>query len=122
MGNNVFSEWLRKKLEEKGWSYRAFEKRSGVSYATIGNIINKPDNKTYPDTIRKIAAALEEDEATLLNMAGYDVPVIDGNTPAIDRFANLLSKFPADEQEQLLDYMQVKLEVLKKQGKISDGG
>lgn len=118
MKNKKFGEWLRKELIDKGWSYRAFEKRCGVSYATIGNIINNPDNKTYPDTIKKIAKALNADEASLLNMAGYDVPVVDINAPAIDRFTDLFKKFPEDEQEELITYMRLKLEILKKQGKL----
>ena len=117
---NRFGEWLRDRLAKKGWSYREMERHSEVSYATIGNIIANPEVQAFPKTIKKIAIALEEDENFLLNMAGYDVPYFNPDMPAPERFLLLFNRFPDNEKEDLLTYMQIKLEMIKKAGKISD--
>lgn len=73
-----FRERLIEKLKEKDWKPAELARRSGVSKQNIGRIINNTPHsitgalpKTAPETIEKIAKALEWDLDEALLAGGY---------------------------------------------------
>jgi len=105
--DNTFSEWLQNALNERGWSYRQLQKRSGVSYGTIANIINKPQTRPYPDTIEKIARAFNEDPAKLQWKAGYKIPHFDGSNTIANEIYSLVEQLSDEDKQYILDIVRV---------------
>jgi transcriptional regulator with XRE-family HTH domain len=68
--NERFGEAIKKKLEEKGWSFRGACIATGIAYGTIGNM----QNGMVPtaDNIIKWAKGLKEPINPWMELAGYE--------------------------------------------------
>jgi transcriptional regulator with XRE-family HTH domain len=63
-----FAERLKIALEQKGWSQKVLAERSGIQPAQIGRILRGERNRVGPDTVRKLAIALEVSADYLLGL------------------------------------------------------
>lgn len=114
----LFKDWLEEELKKKGWSKSDLARAAKVPRATISNLLNDVRNPG-PELLEKIAGALDYPDVYVFRRAGVLDPVPE-TTELAELAAGLFSKFPEDEKEELLTYMQLKLEILRKQGKIKD--
>lgn len=115
--DTLFKEWLEGELKKKNWSQSDLARAAKVSRATISNLLNDVRNPG-PELLSKVANALDYSDIHVFRKAGILDPVPE-TTELAELAAALFSKFPDDEKEELLTYMQLKLEILRKQGKIS---
>lgn len=114
----LFKEWLEGELKRKGWTQSELARAAKVPRATISNLLNDVRNPG-PDLLGRIAIALELPDVYVFRKAGIIDPA-PKSTDQTDLLLGLFSRFPDDEKDELLTYMQLKLEILKKQGKIKD--
>lgn len=75
MSDGDFASWLWDELKKRGWDQRQLVQRSGVSQAQISRIVNNM-RKPGPESVRRIARALQVPEETAFRAAG-----IMGNRP-----------------------------------------
>jgi len=61
--------WLTNQIETRGWSLRELARRSGLSHATISNVLSGQSNPGF-DFCTGIAKALGESPQTVLRLAG----------------------------------------------------
>ncbi len=65
-----FSVYLRPELKQRGWSGRTLALKAGIGTNTVSRAI-RGDGIPQPDTIHKMATALELDQRLLLGLAGH---------------------------------------------------
>lgn len=68
--NRTLAEYLNEELNRRGWSRRTLAMYAEISPDTVATAV-KGNRTPEPETIRKIAKALQVDEAYLLRMAGH---------------------------------------------------
>ena len=62
------AERLKVALEQKGWSQKVLAERSGIHAQQVGRILRGERSRVGPDTIRKLAIALEVSADYLLGL------------------------------------------------------
>lgn len=100
------SQWLKDRCKAEGLSARAAAAKSGLSHATIADIINGASQPS-PETIKRLAQAFGEDgneklalEDSLLILAGYRTKRPDGQDIR-EPVARLLDKVADFDENQL---------------------
>lgn len=109
MNNKPFSEWLRKILQEKGWTEADLARKSGIIRQTINNYTNGRINKPDEDVLQAIAHALRLPPEEVFREAGLLPPKkpLAVREEAINYKISLL---PEPEQEQVLEFVDFLLE------------
>ncbi len=69
-GPNTLAQVLQRELAKRDWSGRTLAKEARVSQTAIARALRE-ENTPGPETIRKIACALEVDETYSLRLAGH---------------------------------------------------
>lgn len=69
--DNVFGEYLRKVRQEKNFSINGLAKKSGISNAQISRIESGARGVPKPETIEKLANALNVSYVEMMVVAGY---------------------------------------------------
>ena len=111
-------EWINGELQSRDWTAMDLSRRSGISQTHISKVMNE-QRKPGNDFLLGIARAFDYPALSIFQMAGV-LPVNKKDDPVINRMVYLLGKFPEDEKKNLLTYMQIKLEMLRKEGRITD--
>lgn len=104
MGENL-NEWIRRMLQEKGWSMRELGRRSGLSGSFISRVLdqkNEPGDKFY----RGIAKAfdLTADAVERLDRDGVQPESIDDAPITLREAWEIMSKLNLRQQWELLRY------------------
>jgi transcriptional regulator with XRE-family HTH domain len=87
-------QYLQQQLDERDWSLRTLAKHAQVAPSTI-SLTLRGHTVPGPDTLRRVAAALEVDETHLLRLAGHlDAPNALGRDPAVEFLAQQLDDLP----------------------------
>ena len=93
-------QWLRDRCNKEGWSLREAAAKTGLSHATIGDIMK--GGQPSAESIRKLAAAFGGDgnhrkcavEDEILTLAGYRTErPEDGSSESMGRLIDRLSTF-----------------------------
>ncbi len=63
-----FNERLKAALKDKGWSQKVLAERSGLQPNQVGRILRGERSRVGPDTVRKLAMALEVSADYLLGL------------------------------------------------------
>ncbi len=130
---STLASFLRSELERRGWSQNQLANKAGVRESTVSNILNKPGGvRSKPQTLRKLAAALEIPESDLTEHIGYS---IEGASTPDDRhlrMARLIDslpwlamgvekwlQLPANEQEEILELIEFRLSRHSQKGRNS---
>ena len=97
---NKFSDWIEKKINERGWNFSELSRRSGLSPGTISDVLSE---RAQPGLrfCNGIASALNVPPETVLRKANL-IPSEPEQTAIISEFVYMLSQLPEDEQEELL--------------------
>lgn len=88
---SMLGEYLRRAIDQRGWSDRHFADHSGVSPAVLSQLINTPGKLPSLETAVKLARALDVPLSRIVALCGMTVPD-DAPTDADD--AALLREFP----------------------------
>ena len=112
-----FVDWLESELNNREWNPADLAKKSGVDSGVISRVLSR-ERGIGNSTLKSIAVALGYPDVYVFRKAGIIDPVTKA-TEQTDLLISLFDQFPDDEKEELLTYMQLKLEILRKQGKIS---
>lgn len=94
------AQMLREAREERGLSLRRLAERVGMHHATLGRI-EAGEHRPGPETLQRLAAALEIDEADLFSMAGYRLPE---RLPAFPAYLRAKYRMPEEAATQLNEY------------------
>jgi transcriptional regulator with XRE-family HTH domain len=114
------ADYLRNKINGKGWSYRDVAGRSGglISHSAVADIINEKYSEISTTTIKGLAVAFNVEETEIISIASGNLvkadPEHQGNRLAMIglRFNNL----PADRQPQavpIIDILEREIERLE---------
>ncbi len=63
-----FTERLKAAVKEKGWNQKVLAERSGIHAVQIGRLIRGERSRVEPETIRKLARALDVSADYLLGL------------------------------------------------------
>lgn len=122
--------YVKRRREQKGWSRAELSRQSNVPYSTLSNI-ERNENKVKPkeETLRALAAALEEeDDSQLRTLAGYDIVVSNGATERAKRIDALMTVAPRwekvlraiqedytpEEQDEALTNLEIHRELVRR--------
>jgi len=97
---NKFAQWLNKEIEKRGWSYREFARRAGVSVSAVSDVINTdrtPSLKFYRGVSQAFRLPLDD----VLRHAGV-LPTFDADDPRIGEMLYYFEQLPEDLQDYLL--------------------
>lgn len=110
--SDALSDFLKDQLNRRGWSRRRLADEAGVAPDTTARIV-RGEGLPSPDTLRKIAEALEVNEAYLLRLAGYleDRPKGLHNAAVID-LARQIEELPSPAQEKAIEAVRAMLDTI----------
>jgi len=85
-----FSEWLGKRMREKGWSQADLARVSGLTRQTISYYLAGKSKKPDGIALRQLAKAFSLDEKDIFRAAGILSPAVDAD-PWVEKQAYRLS-------------------------------
>jgi len=112
-----FADWLIEKMNDCGWNQSELARKVGVTRQLIETYVNRKRRKYDPAILTKIAKGLNEPQEVVFRAAGLLKPV-SPVTEQKEKLLYLFDQLPADEKEDLLSYIQIKITLLKRSGKI----
>lgn len=106
-GGGLVGQWLKDRCEKKNWSLREAAANTGLSHATIGDIMK--GGRPSAESIRKLAAAFGGDgqrkcaiEDEILILAGYRTERAEGEiSESMGRLMDRLSTFSESQLKVL---------------------
>lgn len=112
MSVTPLATYLQEQLDRKGWSGRTLALYANVSQATIARAV-KGETTPDPDSVRKIAAALEIEEIYLLRLAGHvESPAPDALDPEAAYIARRISELPPGVRQRAIDAVGCMLDTI----------
>ena len=112
-----FADWLQAEISKhEGWNPTNFALKADIGPDVISRTLNA-ERSPSNETLIKIASALGYSKDFIFRKAGILDPVPE-KAEQEELLLGLFSKLPEEEKSDLLTYMQIKLEMLKKSGKI----
>lgn len=106
------SDWLNKEIGKRGWSYREFARRAGISSGTVSNVLSekvRPSWEFYEGTSRALNMPVED----VLRQAGLLPPKHD-DEPTVKQLIHLFTQLSDEEQEIILVTAEALLERKKR--------
>jgi len=103
--DNGFGDWLRKILEEKGWSQSDLARAARRSRAAISDAMSGKRG-IGPSLATSIAQALKLPREEVYRAAGLLPPKIT-KTELIDRIIEGMEDLPLEEKEDVIDYIEL---------------
>lgn len=103
--DNNFSEWLQKKLDDKGWQQVDLAKRSGVSTSQISRAMSGQRGLSEY-SLNRIAAALNVSPEETFRAVGF-LQKVGVNKEYQDQLMHLVGQLTDEDKERLLVYIQV---------------
>jgi len=99
----TFAKWLVTEMQRQELNQSRLAKKAGLSRATVKLIVDQSTQKPEPDTLGKLAHALDLPVEDLMRRAGYlpSRDAIEDNT-TMARLIQVASDLPDDELEELL--------------------
>ncbi len=110
------ADWLQKKIEEAGITQAELSRLSGISKPHINKVLNG-ERGLSGQSLMAIAKALGIPPEEIYREAGL-LPPVSKNDKYQEKLLFLFAQLPINEKEDLLSYLQIKLTMLEKAGKI----
>jgi len=118
MSTDNFSEWLREELTKREWSQADLARRSGVSPSQLTRIFSG-ERGIGQNSLVSIARALKISPVTVLRKAGLLPTVANGDADVhFEDWEFLLKQLPPEDQEELRQIAEMKLERRRKDGSL----
>ncbi len=90
----ALADYLRKRKDELGFSFRELSQKAGVSHGALGNALSG-SVRPRAETLKKLAAALQVDETHLLRLAGHiETTPSEQRDPVVEKLADTLDTLP----------------------------
>ena len=102
--NNNLVDWLTEEIEDRGWSLRELGRRSGLSHATISNILSS-QTKPGLDFCIGIARALDVSAESVLRRADL-LPRRTEETEARREMLYLFDQLTEETQETVITMLR----------------
>ena len=106
--NQGFVRWLEEELEKRGWSQADLARNSGVSRASISNIVTSY-RTPGPDVCSSIAKAFHIPAEEVFRRAGL-LPPKPQETSASKEALTLFEALSDDEKTHIIEYMRFLVE------------
>lgn len=106
MGENL-NEWIRRMLQEKGWSMREFCRRSGLSSGYASEVISgkvNPGPKFYQGVVKAFDLTLTQVER--LDQEGIEPESINDAPLSLREAWEIMSQLTVKQQWEVLRYMR----------------
>lgn len=100
--SEIFGDWLKKILKDKGWTQGELSRRSGVSRGALSNIISKRRDPS-PDTCNQIAEALNLPAEDVMRRAGH-LEALEPDSAAVRQILEVVRQLNDDDQKEVLKY------------------
>lgn len=104
----TFSEWLQSEMGRKNMSQQTLAQKSGITPAQISRIITG-QRGLGEKSLTAIAHALNISPITIFRKAGL-LPPEGGETTKFEDWEYLLSQLTPDEQEEIRQFVELKIE------------
>lgn len=121
MGENL-NEWIRRMLQQKGWSMRELGRRSGLSHPYISNVLagkQEPGIKFYQGMSKAFDLTLSQVERLdREGVAPNDLESLD-DTLTLKEAWEAMNRLSSEEQKEVLRYMNYLIS-LEKSGSLPD--
>jgi len=113
--NEYFGEWLRKEIEERGWTMGALARRADVSHAAISRVVNG-ERGAGPELCRAIARAFEMPEEHVFRMAGLlsQLPSPDDDLTFAQVY-DMMNRLTPEERREIMEYVEWRYKKSKQQ-------
>ncbi len=108
----TFSEWLLSELTKKNMTQQTLAQKSGITPAQISRVISG-QRGLGEKSLTAIAHALNVSPITIFRKAGM-LPPEGGETTNFEDWEYLLSQLTPDEQEEIKQFVELKIERRKK--------
>lgn len=113
--DNGFGDWLRKILEEKGWSQSDLARAARRSRAAISSAMSGTRG-IGPSLATSIAQALKLPREEVYRAAGLLPPMMT-KSELIDRIIHEMDDLPPEDKEQVLAYIEMMRKLKEKRRK-----
>ena len=113
----MFSEWLLKEMNIRGWSQADLARKSGLTTAGVSRLITG-NRRAGVKTVMAIAKGFKLPAEYVFIKAGI-LPEKSEATMLEMRSLRVLQSMTAEEQEEMLRIMKVKIELREEQGRNS---
>lgn len=110
-----FTEWLKNRLDKKGWKQADLARESGLDTAVISNLVNGRRGPGM-DTYRALARAFDIKLKELFVEIGILEPEPDYD-PIYEELARYAYRMTAEERAMYLAYGRVTIEEKEKKGR-----
>jgi transcriptional regulator with XRE-family HTH domain len=107
----AFIAWLNEQMAKRGWSIRQTAKNAGISHSIISLTLNG-EMPTY-GTCAALASAFEFPPIEVFKLAGL-LPQGSESNLLNDQILFLFDKLPLEDQQEILQIAQIKLERQRK--------
>jgi transcriptional regulator with XRE-family HTH domain len=112
-GSTALADFVRQRIETKGWSIRQTAVKAGISPLALGNLLR---GLVVPrvETLQKLAPALNVEAPELLRLAGY-LPkgLVRDSEAAIVQVAERLSQLPPPIKAEAIRFTNGIIDVLE---------
>ncbi len=112
------AEWLQKNMDERNWGVRETARRAHVSHPTISDVLN--GGAVSFDTCRALAKLFGVKVDFVLRLAGLLEPVQD-SSETIEEIVNMTMELPEDDQEEVLQFIKMRIRIAEERGKVRVG-
>jgi transcriptional regulator with XRE-family HTH domain len=112
----LFSEWLLNRMNAANISQADLARLTGMSTGSISNLLSQVRNPS-PYALIKISKALKIPPEIAFRAADL-LPPESKETSQVKELIHLFELLPPDEREDLISYVQIKLAMLERTGKI----
>lgn len=90
-------QWLENQLKNRGWSYRAAEKETGVSKSMLEDIVKVEGFQPRLGVLARLSESLDVPLWQVVEMCGYPSGVSQSPSRRAERVANLIHSMPEME-------------------------
>lgn len=109
-----FIDWLNQEMRARNWSIRNTARMAEISHGSLSNIINGA--KPSFETCLALAEAFQDDPIFVMRLA-HLLPPAAGQLKLLQRIGHILEKIPETDQEEIIDFMQLKLDRYEREEK-----
>lgn len=114
---DTFSAWLVQELDKRGWNQAELHRKSSLSKTVISDVIAEKALPGFEFCIG-VAKAFKIPADLVMRLAGL-LPATSELTSQKEQLIHLFDQLPPDEKEDLISYLQIKLTLLERSGKLN---
>ena len=105
MSAEHFSDWLKRKIEKRGWTMSEFARRCEVSQPAIWRVVSG-EQGAGPEICRAIARAFEMPEEQVFRMAGLlsQLPSPDDDLTFAQVY-DMMNRLAPEERREIMEYV-----------------